>query len=512
MTQLCGPSPSYSCDTAGYAGQSTSWWGRYYGKGYASSNSYGYHNCTLYAAYRIAQNGAVNPGWSANAKDWATAAFKHGTPVNQTPAVGAIAQWNRDHVAYVEVVTATYIEISDDNYGLNTTDRFRIAVGSPAWPDNFIHFKDVTGGLQAPKLSLYSANQTGAGDQTNDVALAWTPATGGSGSISRYSVFRNGVLIATMPGSVLAYTDTHLPDGGMLNYQVTATDSLGDVSQLSDTISVPYLPPDQSGLAWLGSSGTTKVRYCRRGGMGGSFSTQYLICTTFNGSSWTTRTSRTGVDWGYPTGRGWVTTSTGVAYCRRGGMGGSFSTQYLICTTFNGRTWTTRNSPVGVDWGYDVGWAWLSTRLGIAYCRRGGMGGSFSTQYLICTTFNGRTWTTRNSPAGVDWGYDPGADWVTLNGYPAYCRTTGVAPRKYQALYCTVFNGKTWRTYNSGGGIDWGYPTGRGWVTTSTGVAYCRRGGMGGSFSTQYLICTTFNGRTWTTRNSPAGVDWGYDT
>ena len=26
-----------------------------------------------------------------------------------------------------------------------TTDRFRIAVGSAAWPDNFIHFHDVGG-------------------------------------------------------------------------------------------------------------------------------------------------------------------------------------------------------------------------------------------------------------------------------------------------------------------------------------------------------------------------------
>ncbi len=144
VTQLCGPSPSYSCDTGGYAGQSTSWWGAYYGAGYASSNAYGYHNCTLYAAYRIAQNGVGNPGWSANASGWATAASAHGTPVNQTPAVGAIAQWNRNHVAYVEVVTPSYIEITDDSYGYNTTDRFRIAVGSPAWPDNFIHFKDLS--------------------------------------------------------------------------------------------------------------------------------------------------------------------------------------------------------------------------------------------------------------------------------------------------------------------------------------------------------------------------------
>ena len=143
VTQLCGPSASYSCDTGGYSGQSTSWWGSYYGAGQASRNSYGYHNCTLYAAYRIAQNGAPNPGWHANASGWATEAASHGTLVNQTPAVEAVAQWNANHVAYVEAVTSSYIEVTDDNYKLNTTDRFRIATGSAAWPDNFIHFHDV---------------------------------------------------------------------------------------------------------------------------------------------------------------------------------------------------------------------------------------------------------------------------------------------------------------------------------------------------------------------------------
>jgi surface antigen len=148
VTQLCGPAADYSCDTGGYAGKSTGWWGDYYGDGWASSNSYGYHNCTLYAAYRIAQNGVGDPGKSwGNAWQWAASA-QATTPVDQTPAVGAVAQWtnhsgtNVGHVAYVEVVTASYIVISDDNYGLNTTDRFEIAVGSPAWPDNFIHFLD----------------------------------------------------------------------------------------------------------------------------------------------------------------------------------------------------------------------------------------------------------------------------------------------------------------------------------------------------------------------------------
>lgn len=66
-------------------------------------------------------------------------------------------------------------------------------------------------------------------------------------------------------------------------------------------MTLPYLPPDQSGLAWLGSTASNNASYCRRGGAGGSFSTQYLECTTFDGTAWSTSNSPTGIDWGYDT-------------------------------------------------------------------------------------------------------------------------------------------------------------------------------------------------------------------
>ncbi|MEV0455779.1 CHAP domain-containing protein, partial [Catellatospora methionotrophica] len=143
VTVLCGPDQAYSCTTGGYGGQSAGWPGARYGAGIASANSHGYHNCTLYAAYRLAANGLADPGWNDNANAWDTRA--PGTLVDQNPAVGAIAQWNSGygHVAYVEVVHPDYIEITDDSYGSNVTRRLRIARTSPTWPDNFIHLRDV---------------------------------------------------------------------------------------------------------------------------------------------------------------------------------------------------------------------------------------------------------------------------------------------------------------------------------------------------------------------------------
>jgi surface antigen len=143
-------SPSYACTVGGYAAWLTNpsgWAWSFYGGSMPSHNAYGPHNCTLYVAYRLQQRG-VTLSWSSNAFDWASAAASHGAVVNQTPAVGSVAQWNSGHVAYVEAVTSRNILITSDNYqpnGAGTmpggfTDSFIISRDSPAMPDNFVHF------------------------------------------------------------------------------------------------------------------------------------------------------------------------------------------------------------------------------------------------------------------------------------------------------------------------------------------------------------------------------------
>jgi surface antigen len=143
-------SPGYACTVGGYAAWLThpsGWaWGDY-GGSYPSHNAYGPHNCTLYVAYLLQESG-INLSWSANAFAWASEAASNGAVVNQTPAVGAVAQWNSDHIAFVDAVTPTHIVITSDNfqpYGAGTmpggfTDSFVISRNSPAMPDNFIHF------------------------------------------------------------------------------------------------------------------------------------------------------------------------------------------------------------------------------------------------------------------------------------------------------------------------------------------------------------------------------------
>ena len=109
------------------------------------------NNCTNYSAYRLSRDGVQNPGNLGNANTWDDNARAKGFAVDQSPRVGDIAQWNSNHVAYVDWVSAdgNTIAISESGYGgtvLGTTytsmsGRRIIARGSYSWPSNFIHFR-----------------------------------------------------------------------------------------------------------------------------------------------------------------------------------------------------------------------------------------------------------------------------------------------------------------------------------------------------------------------------------
>ncbi|MEU7782944.1 CHAP domain-containing protein [Amycolatopsis sp. NPDC049159] len=109
-----------------------------------------------------------------NAWQWAANAAAHGVPVNGSPAVGAIAQWDASsggaspdgHVAYVEAWDGTNLVISEDNYA---TGPFRwriITAGDAQWPS---HFKDLASAGQnrvsvlAPDSEVYAKDGLSGG-------------------------------------------------------------------------------------------------------------------------------------------------------------------------------------------------------------------------------------------------------------------------------------------------------------------------------------------------------------
>lgn len=129
----------YHCDQSGYAEHAeTSFWNMAPG-----------HNCTNYVAYRLIQDGMPQQtDWLHNGGDWADDARAHTVPVDDVPAVGAVAQWTSGaggvsaagHVAYVEQVGDGWIIVAEDNYSAGPMSTRKIQVGDPEWPSNFIHF------------------------------------------------------------------------------------------------------------------------------------------------------------------------------------------------------------------------------------------------------------------------------------------------------------------------------------------------------------------------------------
>jgi surface antigen len=204
------------------------------------------HNCTLYAAYRLKQNGFKDPGNWGNASNWANAAHVDNILVDQTPAVGSIAQWNSvnkspGHVAYVEKVDynssgrVTGIAITEDNWMPETgsfaggyTAEIHITAGTSVWPANFIHAKDYYYGDIVQWNGDTSAQKTswlvGA-----DGRRHWIPST------SVYACLKNGgapgpyllpsdVLTAVVPDD----SGSQVPCGGDIN-----GDGVVDITDLS---------------------------------------------------------------------------------------------------------------------------------------------------------------------------------------------------------------------------------------------------------------------------------------
>jgi surface antigen len=77
-------------------------------------------NCTWYANGRLRELGYSGTSLSrllGNAYEWANQARNAGIPVGTSPRVGAVAQWNTNHVAVVEQVNSNgTIVISESSY------------------------------------------------------------------------------------------------------------------------------------------------------------------------------------------------------------------------------------------------------------------------------------------------------------------------------------------------------------------------------------------------------------
>ncbi len=104
--------------------------------------------CVSFAAYRIRtrlglsfHNYYKNVHWG-NANNWDNAARAVGITVNQTPTIGAIAQWEgtKGHVAWVSRVNSDG-SIRVEEYNKGGTHLYQTRTVYPAQQEDFIHFR-----------------------------------------------------------------------------------------------------------------------------------------------------------------------------------------------------------------------------------------------------------------------------------------------------------------------------------------------------------------------------------
>jgi surface antigen len=247
VTSLCYDKTGFSCAGGGYNGTSS----QIGGNGWTTAEYWAWgspgpngtrHNCTTYAAYRLQQNGYHYPGWTSNANGWAVSASKDGVTVNQTPAVGAIAQWNKGdgHVAYVEAVTSSYIETTSDSYD-GGTDHLRISLNSAYMPDNFIHFKDAPQTLPAQPADLKVTSITGT-----SAVLTWTEASDNATSfVSQHRTGGGSWMAGPSAGAgARSMTVTGLTTGTTYTFQVGANNAKGTRWSAYRTVKTVPIPAE----------------------------------------------------------------------------------------------------------------------------------------------------------------------------------------------------------------------------------------------------------------------------
>jgi hypothetical protein len=103
---------------------------------------------------------------------------------------------------------------------------------------------------QAPtRATLVSA----AARSTGEVDLVWTGASDNTG-VTNYQIFRNGLAIASVPGTILTYTDRSGAAGFTYTYMVIASDAVGNRSMNSNEmyVTVPLSFPGVS-VNWHGA-------------------------------------------------------------------------------------------------------------------------------------------------------------------------------------------------------------------------------------------------------------------
>lgn len=244
-----GPTiPAYAEDGgypyANYAGPGTDasqWiWTDENGQWYSNKYRLAYRNCTDYVAWKLdAANGWYVGVSMGNAKDWKAwaEASSRKYPVDNTPAVGAVAWWGGHswnggfgHVAYVLSISTDNKKVTLGEYNYNLDGKYSTRTIAKESVDSYIHFKDLdnttptSGGGSTPETPQIFAlkrttdpngvRQVYAGTNTAVTEGWWIP--GGDG-VHVHEIIR------IEQHNIVGFDKVNLPGGTQALYAATST-------------------------------------------------------------------------------------------------------------------------------------------------------------------------------------------------------------------------------------------------------------------------------------------------
>ncbi len=146
--------------------------------------------------------------------------------------------WNQVQVSYTAIGTGNKLPLSV--YSTNT-----VSGGATFEVDDCSLYTGTASGTTPPAAP---ANLTATAVSPTQVSLAWTAAVPGSAPISSYQVYRNGTLLATVPGTT--DTDSSVSPSTSYSYYVIAVDANSADSPASNTAAVTtpaLIPPSAPG-------------------------------------------------------------------------------------------------------------------------------------------------------------------------------------------------------------------------------------------------------------------------
>jgi surface antigen len=394
-----------SCSTRPYSGECFDQWG------------YEYRNCTSYVAWRLSRNGYTMPFGIGNANAWDDYFRNHNVTVNDSPAVGAIAQTDAGgfgHVAYVESYTTTTVTVSEYNRDTSSNGDTR-TVSLRTF--NYIHVKDQAG--SGGSASAGTAFQANTGN-------LWTSGAAGTGD------HRLGMMAATSP-SIAA-----VPGGYQIAFQANTgnlwvtgalgTRDLGLGMKAGTSPSIAAVPGGyevafqaNTGNLWVaGTQGTGDLRLGMMAGTSPSIAScngNYGVAFQANtGNLWTTGAAGTG-----DRGLGMMGGTSPSMACASNGFGVAFQANTGNLWTFGaagtgdrGLGMMARTSPsiaagaggFGVAFQANTGNLWTTGAAGTGDRGLGMMGGTSpsiagGSSYNVAFQANtGNLWTTGAAGTG----------------------------------------------------------------------------------------------------------------